>query len=195
MPPPGISSLMNSCRSNCFTATIESPESALTNRGLIQNARGWLHDGGGALKTNPCAPVARYWPIASRRSCWCPGTVTPPRRGAACSGRTTLRRQIRHAVPLRWQESLSGSAFWYASQAIPVIAVTSYALSGDEQKTRDAGCDDFVPKPYIALSARPGMTPRVFQQPARRERRPCAGNFLTLFPETHIAGLSTFTTV
>jgi hypothetical protein len=131
---------MNSCRSDCFTATIESAESSLTNRAPIQNARGWLHDGGGALKTNPCAPVARYWPIASRRSCWCPGTVTPPRRGAACSGRTTLRRQIRHAVSLRWQESLSGSAFWYASQAIPVIAVTSYALSGDEQKARDAGC-------------------------------------------------------
>jgi two-component system cell cycle response regulator DivK len=31
---------------------------------------------------------------------------------------------------------------------IPVIAVTSYALSGDEQKARDAGCDDYVPKPY-----------------------------------------------
>jgi two-component system cell cycle response regulator DivK len=34
------------------------------------------------------------------------------------------------------------------SAAIPVIAVTSYALSGDEAKARDAGCDDFVPKPY-----------------------------------------------
>jgi len=32
--------------------------------------------------------------------------------------------------------------------AIPIIAVTSYALSGDEQKAREAGCDDFVPKPY-----------------------------------------------
>lgn len=35
-----------------------------------------------------------------------------------------------------------------ASAAIPVIAVTSYALSGDEAKARAAGCDDFVPKPY-----------------------------------------------
>jgi two-component system cell cycle response regulator DivK len=33
-------------------------------------------------------------------------------------------------------------------KSIPIIAVTSYALSGDEQKARDAGCDDFVPKPY-----------------------------------------------
>jgi two-component system, cell cycle response regulator DivK len=32
--------------------------------------------------------------------------------------------------------------------AIPVIAVTSYALSGDEEKARAAGCDDFVPKPF-----------------------------------------------
>jgi two-component system cell cycle response regulator DivK len=28
---------------------------------------------------------------------------------------------------------------------IPIIAVTSYALSGDEDKARAAGCDDFVP--------------------------------------------------
>ena len=32
--------------------------------------------------------------------------------------------------------------------SIPIIAVTSYALSGDEKKARAAGCDDFVPKPY-----------------------------------------------
>ena len=31
---------------------------------------------------------------------------------------------------------------------IPIIAITSYALSGDEDKARAAGCDDFVPKPY-----------------------------------------------
>jgi two-component system cell cycle response regulator DivK len=35
-----------------------------------------------------------------------------------------------------------------ASSAIPIIAVTSYALSGDEEKARAAGCNDFVPKPY-----------------------------------------------
>jgi two-component system cell cycle response regulator DivK len=35
-----------------------------------------------------------------------------------------------------------------SSSSIPIIAVTSYALSGDEEKARAAGCNDFVPKPY-----------------------------------------------
>jgi two-component system cell cycle response regulator DivK len=35
-----------------------------------------------------------------------------------------------------------------ALRDIPVIVVTSYALSGDEEKARAAGCDDYVAKPY-----------------------------------------------
>jgi two-component system cell cycle response regulator DivK len=31
---------------------------------------------------------------------------------------------------------------------VPIIAVTSYALSGDEAKTRQAGCDGYVAKPF-----------------------------------------------
>jgi two-component system cell cycle response regulator DivK len=34
--------------------------------------------------------------------------------------------------------------------AIPIIAVTSYALSGDEAKARAAGCDGYVAKPFSA---------------------------------------------
>jgi two-component system cell cycle response regulator DivK len=33
-------------------------------------------------------------------------------------------------------------------RTIPIIVVTSYALSGDEAKARDAGCDDYVTKPF-----------------------------------------------
>ncbi len=33
-------------------------------------------------------------------------------------------------------------------RAIPVVAVTSYALSGDEAKARAAGCDGYVTKPF-----------------------------------------------
>ena len=35
-----------------------------------------------------------------------------------------------------------------AGRSIPIIAVTSYALSGEEKKAREAGCDDYVPKPF-----------------------------------------------
>jgi two-component system cell cycle response regulator DivK len=31
---------------------------------------------------------------------------------------------------------------------IPIIAVTSYALAGDEAKTRAAGCDGYIAKPF-----------------------------------------------
>jgi two-component system cell cycle response regulator DivK len=33
-------------------------------------------------------------------------------------------------------------------RSIPVIVATSYALSGDEEKARLAGCDDYVSKPF-----------------------------------------------
>ncbi|HWL92144.1 MAG TPA: response regulator [Phycisphaerae bacterium] len=32
--------------------------------------------------------------------------------------------------------------------SIPIIVVTSYALSGDEEKARAAGCDAYFTKPY-----------------------------------------------
>ena len=33
-------------------------------------------------------------------------------------------------------------------KTIPIVAVTSYALSGDEEKARAAGCDGYIAKPY-----------------------------------------------
>ena len=35
-----------------------------------------------------------------------------------------------------------------ALELIPIVAVTSYALSGDEAKARAAGCDGYVAKPF-----------------------------------------------
>jgi two-component system cell cycle response regulator DivK len=33
-------------------------------------------------------------------------------------------------------------------QHIPIIVVTSYALSGDDVKAAEAGCDGYVSKPF-----------------------------------------------
>jgi two-component system cell cycle response regulator DivK len=35
-----------------------------------------------------------------------------------------------------------------ATRHIPIVAVTSYALAGDETKTREAGCVGYVAKPF-----------------------------------------------
>jgi two-component system cell cycle response regulator DivK len=35
-----------------------------------------------------------------------------------------------------------------AMSQIPIIAITSYALSGDEDRARAAGCNGYVSKPY-----------------------------------------------
>jgi two-component system, cell cycle response regulator DivK len=36
----------------------------------------------------------------------------------------------------------------HSLQKIPIIIVTSYALSGDDVKAFEAGCDDYVSKPF-----------------------------------------------
>jgi len=51
-------------------------------------------------------------------------------------------------------------------RSIPIIAVTSYALSGVGQKARVAGCDDYVPKPFsprqLLARIRQYLKPRLF---------------------------------
>ena len=32
--------------------------------------------------------------------------------------------------------------------AMPIIAVSSFAMTGDEEKARPSGCDHYVTKPY-----------------------------------------------
>src|SRR5262245_195200 len=35
--------------------------------------------------------------------------------------------------------------------AIPIIAVSSFAMKGNEEKARASGCDDYVTKPYSVV--------------------------------------------
>ena len=37
-------------------------------------------------------------------------------------------------------------------KSIPVIAVTSFAMKGDEQRFREGGCDDYISKPISILT-------------------------------------------
>jgi two-component system cell cycle response regulator DivK len=38
-----------------------------------------------------------------------------------------------------------------ALQPVPIVAVSSFAMKGDEEKARAAGCDNYVTKPYSPL--------------------------------------------
>jgi two-component system, cell cycle response regulator DivK len=40
-----------------------------------------------------------------------------------------------------------------ALRSIKIIAVTSYALNGEEKKAREAGCDDYVAEAFQSASA------------------------------------------
>jgi two-component system cell cycle response regulator DivK len=36
-----------------------------------------------------------------------------------------------------------------ATKRVPIVAVTAFAMSGDERRARDSGCDAYVTKPVI----------------------------------------------
>jgi len=49
-----------------------------------------------------------------------------------------------------------------ALRSIPIIAVTSYALGGEEKTARAAGCDDYVPKPFSPRELLAAITVGIF---------------------------------
>jgi two-component system cell cycle response regulator DivK len=53
-----------------------------------------------------------------------------------------------------------------ALATVPVIAVTSYALAGDDRKAAEAGCDDYVSKPFSPRALLAKVKERLGDPPA-----------------------------
>jgi CheY-like chemotaxis protein len=54
-----------------------------------------------------------------------------------------------------------------ATRAIPVIALTAYAMKGDEEKAREAGCEGYITKP-IDTRGFPATVARVLTSAGKR---------------------------
>ena len=76
----------------------------------------------------------------------------------AANGRDAIAMAQRHLPDLILMDiQLPGISGYEAARAIkarpelrhiPIVAVTSYALSGDDQRALDAGCEHYISKPF-----------------------------------------------
>ena len=84
------------------------------------------------------APGSNWWrQPPARRACGWPRSIAPISFSwtcrCRCSTATKPRGGSRHSRELR---------------GIPIIVITSYALSGDDAKAKAAGADAYVAKPF-----------------------------------------------
>ena len=105
---------------------------------------------------------------ASCGTCWRPRTTSWSRRRPARRGWRSLERERPDLILMDIQlPGIDGYEVTRRIKAnpalshIPIIAVTSYALSGDDKKAFAAGCDGYVTKPCSPRAAA-GEDRRVF---------------------------------
>jgi CheY-like chemotaxis protein len=55
------------------------------------------------------------------------------------------------------------------NKGIPIVALTAYAMTGDEEKVREAGCDGYITKP-IDIKEFPKMVAGILNAKIRRLR-------------------------